>query len=261
MTDQTPTEDTLGSKSLLAQIDGICDRFESAWKNGPRPSIEEHLAGVSGKDQRDLFRALLAVEIEYRRKVQESPQPAEYQTRFPEFEEQIRAIFEAGQIPGNTDRTDPTIGHQLQVRALHIRCPHCHHPVELVDDRALEEITCPSCGSGFCLVGDEALAFQTDGGTLRRRQAFGHFELLEQLGAGAFGAVWKAHDSQLQRTVALKIPRKGQLTREETEKFLREARAAAQLRHPHIVSVYEVGVEGETVYLVSSSRACPWPTG
>ena len=49
----------------------------------------------------------------------------------------------------------------------------------------------------------------------------------------------------------MKIPRKGQLDREETEKFLREARAAAQLQHPGIVGVHEVGIEGETVYIVS----------
>ena len=56
---------------------------------------------------------------------------------------------------------------------------------------------------------------------------------------------------KLDRVVAVKIPRKGQLDREETEKFLREARAAAQLQHPGIVSVHEVGIEGQTVYIVS----------
>jgi eukaryotic-like serine/threonine-protein kinase len=75
--------------------------------------------------------------------------------------------------------------------------------------------------------------------------------LIEQLGFGAFGAVWKARDTQLDRTVAVKIPRKGNLTPEETEKILREARAAAQLRHPGIVSVHEVGLERDLLYTVS----------
>lgn len=51
--------------------------------------------------------------------------------------------------------------------------------------------------------------------------------------------------------VAVKIPRKGQLDPDETEQFLREARAAAQLRHPRIVSVHEVGRERDTVFIVS----------
>ena len=103
-----------------------------------------------------------------------------------------------------------------------------------MEDNPLEEIACPSCGSSFGVIGDEGLAFETEGGTLHRRQSFGHFELTDQLGAGAFGVVWQAQDKQLDRTVVLKIPRKSQLSREETEKFIREARAAAQLRYPEL---------------------------
>ena len=55
--------------------------------------------------------------------------------------------------------------------------------------------------------------------------------------------VWKARDPQLDRMVAIKFPHKARLDLSETEKFLREARAAAQLRHPNIVSVHEIGLE------------------
>ena len=73
----------------------------------------------------------------------------------------------------------------------------------------------------------------------------------EQVGVGAFGSVWKARDLELDRTVAVKIPRKGQLDEDETEQFLREARSAAQLKHPGIVAVHEVGREDGQVYIVS----------
>ena len=51
---------------------------------------------------------------------------------------------------------------------------------------------------------------------MRLEQGF----VVEQLGHGAFGTVWKARDTKLDRVVAVKIPRKGQLDREETEKFI-----------------------------------------
>ena len=58
-------------------------------------------------------------------------------------------------------------------------------------------------------------------------------------------------DTELDRTVAVKIPRQEQLSRDDVEMFLREARAAAQLHHPNIVSVHEVGRDGDTVFIVS----------
>ena len=77
------------------------------------------------------------------------------------------------------------------------------------------------------------------------------FELLERIGAGASGEVWKARDIRLQRAVALKIPRSLDLSEGELQRFLREARAAARLRHPNIIGVHEVGKEGGVAYIVS----------
>ncbi len=129
---------------------------------------------------------------------------------------------------------------------LRIRCPHCHNPVELVDDASLSELLCPSCGSQFSLVDDEDRTFQASS-----QQTIGHFQLLDKVGMGAFGSVWSARDMELDRQVAVKIPRKGQLSVEDSELFIREARAAAQLKHPHIVSVLEVGRHEDRIYIVT----------
>jgi WD40 repeat protein/serine/threonine protein kinase len=83
-------------------------------------------------------------------------------------------------------------------------------------------------------------------------QTLGKFHLIEMLGAGSFGAVYKARDTELGRMVAIKIPRGGSLgTVEERQRFLREAKSAAQLKHPHIVPVHEIVFDGSITYLVS----------
>jgi tRNA A-37 threonylcarbamoyl transferase component Bud32 len=80
----------------------------------------------------------------------------------------------------------------------------------------------------------------------------GKLELVEALGVGSFGYVFRARDLELDRTVAVKILRAGRLaSREEVDRFLREARSAAQLKHPGIVSLYGTGqTEDGTCYLV-----------
>src|SRR2546426_3381022 len=75
-----------------------------------------------------------------------------------------------------------------------------------------------------------------------------HYHILEKIGAGGMGVVYRAHDQRLDRDVALKVLPSGALADEVTRKrFHAEARALSHLNHPHVCTIYEVGeVDGET---------------
>ncbi|MCC9600950.1 protein kinase [Stieleria sp. JC731] len=71
---------------------------------------------------------------------------------------------------------------------------------------------------------------------------FAHFHILEKLGSGAFGTVYRAYDTRLDRKVAIKVPSKRVLDSPQLrQRFEREARAAAAVQHPNICPVFEVG--------------------
>ena len=80
----------------------------------------------------------------------------------------------------------------------------------------------------------------------------GPYKVVAPLGAGGMGEVYRAHDTRLQRDVAIKVLR-GDVGRDASrlQRFEQEARAAAALNHPNIVAVFDIGVEGETPYVVS----------
>ncbi len=81
----------------------------------------------------------------------------------------------------------------------------------------------------------------------------GRFQIRARLGAGAFGTVYRAYDPQLEREVALKVPQASALEGTRTvQRFLREAKAAARLRHPHIVPVHEAGHDSSHYYIAAA---------
>ena len=253
MTERPSNPNSSDRMSEAARLDRICDQFESAWKDGKRPRIEDCLAEMPEPSRPGLLRELLALELEYRDQAGEQPTAEEYPVRFPKHSEIVDELTGDGVTTSQAgSQTDPVrrgarAGRRRRPSPVRLNCPHCHNPIEIVEDEQANDALCPSCGCSFQL--DPGRTYSWPQEKLPR---LGKFELLEAVGRGAFGTVYRAFDTQLGRVVAVKVPRSGRLaTKGDEDRFVREARSVAQLRHPAIVSVYEVGRSDTFPYIAT----------
>jgi eukaryotic-like serine/threonine-protein kinase len=195
----------------LSLIDQAVSRFRRDWRAGKRPKIEECLAACPQLSRPDLFKAFLAAEVHERGMLGESPTPDEYRARYQQFAAEVGEAFD--------DTQNSLVDSSMR------QSPGGSHgpPAKLADADGGESATLDS-----------------------------RYSIIKRLGSGGFGTVYEAWDRQLDRTVALKTPRLGILGSEaDAQRFLREARAAGQLRHPNIVPVYDAGKVGNSYFIAS----------
>lgn len=112
-------------------------------------------------------------------------------------------------------------------------CPTCSAQVDVSGEEPCASIRCPACGEA-----------------LRVKRRYDHFELLEQLGVGGMGTVYRALDRNLGRHVALKLLQEEHSQNPEfNAQFAREAAVTASINHPHVVKVFSSGEDLGRVYI------------
>ncbi len=211
MSEPEPVPDQPGSLEEADQVDRLCDQFEAALRQGRATAIEEVLAVVPEFARIELLRELVALEVEVRRGRGETISFLSYFRRFPD----AAPVLEELQREWNLRDSSGFIA--------------IRDPVKCDGNVNAETIALPNAP----------------------RQKIKQFELLSILGHGGFGTVWRAKDTLLERDVAVKVPRKDRVMGMNMALFLREARAAASLRHPNIVAIHEVGEENSSAFIVS----------
>jgi serine/threonine protein kinase len=221
--------DSAGDTGPLSEIDSARDRFEAEWRSGRRPCIEDYLAQASERARPALFGELLKLELYYRCERQEVPVLEEYQRRFSDFADQVRAVF---QHNGLSSR--PQAG--MHIHANGSPKPGGEPPPNGDKTGPRDTVTRHPASTGAVAPEAQPAALPAVG------EEFGGHRIEALLGEGGMGCVYRATDPVLRREVALKVMKPEVAARPNSrERFLREARALAALQHDHVAHIFQVG--------------------
>jgi len=205
--------------SLGRRIDQACNHFEAAWQAGPAPRIEDSLDGWEEPERGALVRELIQLDLYYRRASGAEGLAEDYLNRFPPLDGNwLAGVLAADAAPsGAEDALTTTI---------------------LPSSRGLPEGV------------EESYDFLAPSQNPSDLGCLGPYDVLKVLGVGGMGVVFQAYDPQLERLVALKamLPALA-ASASARQRFLREAKATAAIKHDHIVTIYQVGEDRGVPFL------------
>jgi eukaryotic-like serine/threonine-protein kinase len=199
------------SPEQVRHVEQVCTAFEAAWKARLRPQVEHYLGDTAEPERTILLGELLKLDIAHRSRGGDLPKPHDYLLRFPSQAELVRELL-AG--PGaETPAVTPLPRAAISLRGE----PTVSAPTSL-------DPSWPSIPG---------------------------YQLLDVLGEGGMGTVYKARQLSLDRLVALKVLRKDWVQNPDTRRRIRrEALAAGRLKHANIVFMHDASLDSDPPFLV-----------
>ena len=229
--------------------------FESKWESGVVAEFANSIPNEA-RSNKDLLTDLACIDLQNRIQQDRETRVESYVTAFPQLANDDLVLLELIRTEYLFRPDQDSIDAQSYCR----RFPHLSRQINLMfklEFQGVGPVLDRRKGAGWrCSYCDAEVEGRDKGETVCKQCGFpiviGRYELAERIGEGAFGFVYRARDPKLNREVALKLPRSNRfLTPEESERFLRESRHAAQLDHPGIVRVFDTGRHNGIPYIVS----------
>ena len=243
-------------------IDQAVKRFEDAWRRGECPAIDDYCE-QAGHRRSALLQALVVIDLDFRLRDGHPQRTEDYLREFPELQVFEQVILQLLRIEARW-----RVGPMSAVSNAAAELVSGSEPRDVGERSSRAALETAASGADLSVIGatrstapgvsDKGFSGETVSGRDAPSEAripagtLGRFRLVDAVGQGGFGTVFRAIDTGLGRVVAIKVPREGVLGSErEQERFIREAQSAAALHHGHIVSVYEVGGTREQPFIVS----------
>ncbi|MGB9688127.1 protein kinase domain-containing protein [Thermogutta sp.] len=238
----------------------ICQALDQAIRQRQGRRVEDYLSALEANAlSTELWLELIYTEYVARCECGEQPKPEEYFHRFPQFAQDLEELFFLHQVVKEsldeaglreTDGRAPA----LETSSLQSDVSELTGAAELASESpSREELDAGTSATISPNHEATSSASRIPEDTDREDRAFptilGHYELLEEIGRGATAIVYKARDLRLKRYVALKVVNQAAWDKTARQRFLAEVEAAAALRHPHIVQIYEIGESAESWFV------------